>query len=91
MKNKKPRKKDLNLMSSPISEIGLIAQTIFSIVTLAFGIGYLFLPDFLILAQVFLIILLLVIAYNNYTTFKRKTLTIIYIIAAFLVLSAIIM
>ena len=91
MKNRKPRKKDLKLLSNPISEIGLIAQTIFSIVTLAFGIGYLFLPEFLLLAQIFLMILLLVIAYNNYTTFKRKSLTIIYIVAAFLVLSAMFM
>lgn len=89
MKYRKPRKKDLKLSTNSASEIGLIAQGILSIVTLAFGIGYLYLSEFLLLTQVFLIMLLLVIAYNNYTTFKRKTLTIVYIIAAILVLSAI--
>lgn len=59
-------------------EVGLLAQLIFSISVLFFGGVCLFNNAFLIPVEKLLSLTLLSMAYNNYVTFKRKGMTIVY-------------
>lgn len=79
MKNKSKKLKKNNVNSNnEWQEIGLLAQLIFSISVLFFGGLCLFNIDFLIPVEKLLALTLLTMAYNNYITFKRKGMTIVY-------------
>ena len=67
-------------------EIGLLAQLIFSFSVLFFGVVSFFNNNFLIPLEKLLGLTLIVMAYNNYLTYKKKGMTIFYTILGVLII-----
>ena len=65
-----------------IQRIGLICQVMFGLATVGAVVFYFFENAMVDLVYVMIGFLLLAVAYNNHTIYKRKYLTVIYLIAA---------
>lgn len=68
-------------------EIGSYGQIILGTITIIFGIMSMMNDDFFLIAELFIGLLMLVIAYNNQVVFKRKKFTYIYVIVGVLVIA----
>lgn len=86
MANKKIIKiEKLSTNRSEWQDVGLLAQLILTISVLFFGVVATFDIDFLNVVEKLLGLTILSMAYNNYLTYKRKNMTIIYTVLGFAV------
>ncbi|NLM63329.1 MAG: hypothetical protein GX190_03340 [Mollicutes bacterium] len=69
-----------------IQKIGLLAQTLFTLAILIVLFWSIGVPELMRLVKELLIILFLVMAFNNHVLYKRKGFTVFNIIAALLIL-----
>lgn len=79
--NNNINKKDDNLLSS-----GLLIQIITAIFALVFMISSIFESSLLSIGQIFIALLLFIMAYNNYKIYHRKYVTSIYILVGIIFL-----
>lgn len=87
MKNKEKKLSQSNInCNNEWQEIGLLTQLIFSMSVLFFGGVCFFNADFLIPVEKLLALTLLTMAYNNYITFKRRGMTVVYSIIGLAIL-----
>lgn len=82
--SKKVNKNDLIMKEFYVNQIGLLAQSIFVLFTLVFGIATIFESELKVIFELLLGISLAVMAYNNLKIYKRTMFTIPYIIGAIL-------
>ena len=82
--NKKTNKNDLIMKEFYVNQIGLLAQAIFVLFTLVFGIATIFQSDLKVIFELLLGISLVVMAYNNLKIYKRTMFTIPYVLGAIL-------
>jgi len=83
-KNKKTNKNALIMKEFYVNQIGLLAQAIFVLFTLVFGIATIFQSDLKVIFELLLGISLVVMAYNNLKIYKRTMFTIPYVLGAIL-------
>lgn len=83
-KVKKSNKNDKLLKDFYINQIGLLAQAIFVLFTLVFGIATIFQSGFKVIFELLLGLSLAVMTYNNLKIYKRTLFTIPYIFGAIL-------
>ncbi len=67
-------------------KIGLYLQGIFTLLAIVFAIVSIFNNDFIIVIQMLLGLDLLAMAYNNQVLYKRRLFTILYVVAALVVI-----
>ena len=73
------------------NSVGLVIQTVLSVAIVMFAIFYFFEPNVLVILESLTALFMLVMAYNNHVTFKRKNwYTIAYIVIAVLIIISII-
>lgn len=60
----------------------ILIQTVFSVTTVSFAIGYMFEKKLLILLTIFFSMFMLILAFNNYKFFKIKFVSVFCIILA---------
>ena len=78
-------------MKNKDNSVGLVVQTVLSVAIVAFAIFYFFEPSVLVILEALTAIFMLVMAYNNHITFKRKNwYTIAYIVIAILIILSIV-
>lgn len=77
-------KNDLLMKEFYVNQIGLLAQAIFVLFTLVFGIATIFQTELKVVFELLLGISLAVMAYNNLKIYKRTLFTIPYILGAIL-------
>jgi len=77
-------KNDLLLKEFYVNQIGLLAQAIFVLFTLVFGIATIFQSELKVVFELLLGISLAVMAYNNLRIYKRTLFTIPYVLGAIL-------
>lgn len=82
--SKKVNKNDLIMKEFYVNQIGLLAQSIFVLFTLVFGIATIFESEFKVIFELLLGISLAVMAYNNLKIYKRTMFTIPYVLGAIL-------
>lgn len=82
--SKKANKNDLIMKEFYVNQIGLLAQSIFVLFTLVFGIATIFESEFKVIFELLLGISLAVMAYNNLKIYKRTMFTIPYVLGAIL-------
>lgn len=81
-KNNKKNINDKLMKEFLVNQIGLLAQAIFVLFTLVFGIAMIFQSDLKIVFELLLGISLAVMAYNNLKIYKRALFTIPYILGS---------
>ena len=67
-----------------VNQVGLLAQSIFVLFTLVFGIAAIFKTELKVIFELLLGISLAVMAYNNLKIYKRAMFTIPYVLGAVL-------
>ena len=77
-------KNDLLMKEFYVNQIGLLAQAIFVLFTLVFGIATIFQTELKVVFELLLGISLAVMAYNNLRIYKRTLFTIPYVLGAIL-------
>jgi len=78
-------------MKNKNNSVGLVVQTVLSVAIVAFAIFYFFEPSVLVILESLTALFMLVMAYNNHITFKRKNwYTIAYIVIAILIIFSIV-
>jgi len=82
--SKKTNKNALIMKEFYVNQIGLLAQAIFVLFTLVFGIATIFQSDLKVIFELLLGISLVVMAYNNLKIYKRTMFTIPYVLGAIL-------
>ncbi len=78
-------------MKKEIKNIGLLLQLIISVSVVIIGIISIFVSEFILGLQILLFLTMLIMSYNNEKIFKRKYLTIIYLIFSVVLLISVIM
>lgn len=68
------------------NSLGLLAQCVIAVFLIMFGVMTLFEKSFMIVTEALIILMMLILTYNNYKTFKRKYVYILYISVALLLL-----
>lgn len=81
-KDKKINKNDIIMKEFTINQIGLLAQAIFILFSIVFGIATIFQGEMLVLFEITMGLTLTTMAYNNVQIYKRALFTIPYILGA---------
>lgn len=79
---KKVNKNDILMKEFYVNQIGLLAQAIFVLFTLVFGIATIFQSELKVIFELLLGISLAVMAYNNLRIYKRTLFTIPYVLGS---------
>ena len=69
----------------------ILIQTVFSVTTVSFAIGYMFEKKLLILLTIFFSMFMLILAFNNYKFFKIKFVSVFCIILALIFMFGVIL
>lgn len=87
MKNKKNNKIDLK----QVQEIALLSQALMIFAIIVSFIMSRYIPELTILMNIYLVILSFIMAYTNYTTYKKKGICALYIVFGIIILLSTIM
>lgn len=82
MSKNKVNKNDKIMKEFMVNQIGLLAQSIFVLFALVFGIATIFQSELKVIFEILMGISLAVMAYNNMKMYKRTLFTIPYILGA---------
>ena len=85
----KKNKNDEIFRRYSLNQAGMLIQFILVIALILFIILTIFHPALKVVSQIILFLTLLIMAYNNYHIYKRKTFTIIYLVVALFILISI--
>ena len=80
--SKKLNKNDIIMKEFTVNQIGMLAQAIFILFSIVFGIATIFEGEILVLFEMTMGLTLLTMAYNNVKMFKRAVFTIPYLLGA---------
>lgn len=79
---KAENKNDKIMQKFMVNQIGLLAQSIFVLFALVFGIATIFQGEFMVIFELLMGCSLAIMAYNNLKMYKRTLFTIPYILGA---------
>ena len=88
LKNNKKNNSKIELKK--VQEIALLGQAMIICATIISFIISRFIPELKILMNIYLVMLSLIMAYTSYSIYKRKSISILYIIFGFIILLSVI-
>lgn len=72
--------------NEPVNQLNLFIQFVILVTLLFTSISSIFVKEFNVVVRVLVSFMLILLGYNNYTIFKRKGFTLLYLLAGFIFL-----